>query len=253
MRASSLGRLVSSITSAKAYEIMKWNGVAWESILSNDGGITWFGTDFSLSPGIGYVIKITDAPPGGVALALTGMGISSSVSVALGNGVRLISVPYSSTAYTASSLGDAITSQGGGSTRCYTVLHWRSDQQRMRSHHGVRPSGGHSPTRISRSSPESHILSRSGMDPLHGYLLPDGGCVHLFFRVRTKTKKMVITGINTPVWTSGTDSVRIFISIGWSTHGILSVAVVLTQSEVPLPSLYSPATKNDTISPCTNG
>jgi hypothetical protein len=48
----------------------------------------------------------------------------------MGNGLRMMGVPYSSTSYTASTLGDAITSQGGNPTRCYTVMHWNNTEQR---------------------------------------------------------------------------------------------------------------------------
>jgi len=130
MMASSLGRTVTSSTSAMAFEVMKWNTstAGWDSIVSTDG-LTWIGTDFSLDKGAGYIVKVTNAPVGGVTLNLTGRAIASAVGLSMANGLRMVAVPYSSTSYTAFTFGDAITSQGGGSTRCYTVMKFNADTQ----------------------------------------------------------------------------------------------------------------------------
>jgi hypothetical protein len=130
MMASSLGRTVTTSTSAMAFEVMKWNisTAGWDSIVSTDG-LTWIGTDFSLDKGAGYIVKVANASSGGVTLNLTGRAIASSVGLSMANGLRMVAVPYSSTSYTAFTLGDAITSQGGGATRCYTVMKFNADTQ----------------------------------------------------------------------------------------------------------------------------
>jgi len=94
--------------SGAAAEVYRYTGGTWVSKIN---GIP--AGDFNIVPGEGYLIRTTKA----CTLSLTGYVFRYGVSVTLGAGVTMISLPCAKSHYTAQSLADAINFQGGTCTK----------------------------------------------------------------------------------------------------------------------------------------
>lgn len=90
------------------YSISYFNSSSgtWETLENRDGQM--FGSDFQLTPGIGYVLKAKI----GISVSLQGRAITSPVPVSLSTGWNLIAIHGADTSYTAESLLDSIDALG---------------------------------------------------------------------------------------------------------------------------------------------
>jgi hypothetical protein len=111
--AYTLGKSITqNITPGKAYEIMRWNAniQSWESVISTNG-IDWYGTDFPVIKGGGYVVRVSGVASGGIDYTFSGTEILNPVNLVLHKDSVLIGIPFSNTTYKACLLLQRIKEQ----------------------------------------------------------------------------------------------------------------------------------------------
>jgi hypothetical protein len=124
--AYTLGKSITqNITPGKTYEIMRWNAniQSWESVISTNG-IDWYGTDFPVIKGGGYVVRVSGVASGGIDYTFSGTEVLNPVNLVLHKDSVLIGIPFSNTTYKACLLLQRIKEQNSLPTTESVEVQW---------------------------------------------------------------------------------------------------------------------------------
>ena len=113
--------------------ILAWN--AQSQTFSSWVGVNPDTNNLGLAEGRGYFVRVVSAPAGG-AWRATGASITESVPLDLAVGFNLVSVPFSSQPYDATSLAQAVNDAGGNVS---SMLEWKTASQTFATWVAINP------------------------------------------------------------------------------------------------------------------